>query len=83
MLATEFPGRNPGFCFAENTDDLFVEKSLLLGGVLMWRMKTLLISRYINQRGSWSAHIYYNTLITNPGEPAAGLLKPCAPLKTT
>lgn len=52
MLAAEFPGRNPGFSLAENTDDLFVGKSLLHGDVLMWLMKTLLTSRCINQRGA-------------------------------
>ncbi|PQK69356.1 hypothetical protein CG430_22760, partial [Pantoea ananatis] len=40
------------FCLAENTDDLFVGKSLLHGDVLMWLMKTLLTSRCINQRGA-------------------------------
>ena len=29
VLTTELPGRNPGFRFAENTDDLFVGKTLL------------------------------------------------------
>jgi mannose-6-phosphate isomerase len=43
MLAAEFPGRNPGFCLTENTDDLFIGKSLLHGDVLMWLMNTLLI----------------------------------------
>ncbi|HBZ0718289.1 TPA: hypothetical protein MJB92_14395 [Klebsiella pneumoniae] len=56
MLAAEFPGRNPGFCLAENTDDLFVGKSLLHGDVLMWLMKTLLTSRRINQRGAGQGH---------------------------
>ncbi|MGP2463862.1 hypothetical protein ACTUSO_23175, partial [Pantoea ananatis] len=36
----------------ENTDDLFVGKTLLHGDVLMWLMKTLLTSRCINQRGA-------------------------------
>ncbi|MFA9179443.1 hypothetical protein ACEPWN_25865, partial [Klebsiella variicola] len=40
------------FSLAENTDDLFVGKSLLHGDVLMWLMKTLLTSRCINQRGA-------------------------------
>ncbi|MBW5979375.1 hypothetical protein CGB80_23280 [Klebsiella sp. 11332] len=44
--------RDPGFSFAEDTDDLFVGKTLLQGGVLMWLMKTLLSSRCINQRGA-------------------------------
>jgi len=35
MLAAEFPGRNSNFGLAENTDDLFVGKSLLNGDVLM------------------------------------------------
>ncbi|WRH23354.1 hypothetical protein GC090_22155 (plasmid) [Pantoea sp. JZ29] len=52
MLTAEFPGRNAGFSLAENTDDLFVGKTLLHGGVLMWLMKTLLASRCINQRGA-------------------------------
>ncbi|MDE8559442.1 hypothetical protein, partial [Pantoea vagans] len=47
-----FTGRNPGFSLAENTDDLFVGKTLLHGDVLMWLMKTLLTSRCINQRGA-------------------------------
>ncbi|AZR66133.1 hypothetical protein ELE18_28130 (plasmid) [Klebsiella quasipneumoniae] len=45
-------GRNAGFGLAENTDDLFVGKTLLHGDVLMWLMKTLLTSRCINQRGA-------------------------------
>ncbi|MFL6613601.1 MAG: hypothetical protein ACJ8LD_07775, partial [Pantoea agglomerans] len=45
-------GRNPGFSLAEDTDDLFVGKTLLHGHVLMWLMKTLLTSRCINQRGA-------------------------------
>ncbi|MGK4414468.1 hypothetical protein ACSMDY_22520, partial [Raoultella ornithinolytica] len=44
--------RNPGFGLSENTDDLFVGKTLLHGVVLMWLMKTLLTSRCINQRGA-------------------------------
>ncbi|WRH11914.1 hypothetical protein GC087_04415 [Pantoea sp. JZ2] len=51
MLTAEFPGRNAGFSLAENTDDLFVGKTLLHGNVLMWLMKTLLTSRCVNQRG--------------------------------
>ena len=47
-----YPGRNPGFSFAEDTDDLFVGKTLLHGDVLMWLMKTLLTSGCINQRGA-------------------------------
>ena len=52
MLAAEFTGRNSGFRFEENTDDLFVGKTLLHGDALMWLMKTLLISWCINQRGA-------------------------------
>ena len=52
MLAAEFTGGYPSFGFAENTDDLFVGKTLLRGDVLMWLMKTLLTSRCINQRGA-------------------------------
>lgn len=51
MLTAEFTGRNPGFGLAEDTDDLFVRKTLLHGNVLMWLMKTLLTAVYINQRG--------------------------------
>ncbi|KAA1860541.1 hypothetical protein EA184_23020, partial [Escherichia coli] len=36
----------------ENTDDLFVGKTLLHGDVLMWLMKTLLTSGCTNQRGA-------------------------------
>ena len=52
MLTAELTGRNAGFGLAENTDDLFVGKTLLHGDVLMWLMKTLLTSRCINQRGA-------------------------------
>lgn len=45
-------GRNPSFSFAEDTDDLFVGKTLLHRDVLMWLKKTLLTSRFINQRGA-------------------------------
>ncbi|WP_251276640.1 hypothetical protein, partial [Enterobacter hormaechei] len=40
------------FGFAENTDDLFIGKTLLHGDVLMWLMKTLLTSGCTNQRGA-------------------------------
>ncbi|MCF7065877.1 hypothetical protein L4N02_28920, partial [Klebsiella variicola] len=40
------------FSLAEDSDDLFVGKTLLHGDVLMWLMKTLLTSRCINQRGA-------------------------------
>ncbi|ASM19914.1 hypothetical protein BVG90_21655 [Serratia marcescens] len=52
MLTAELTGRNPGFSLAENTDDLFVGKTLLHGDVLMWLMKTLLTSGCVNQRGA-------------------------------
>lgn len=52
MLAAELTGKNPGFSLAEDTDDLFVGKTLLHGDVLMWLMKTLLTSVCINQRGA-------------------------------
>ncbi|WP_218569132.1 hypothetical protein, partial [Klebsiella quasipneumoniae] len=42
----------------ENTDDLFVGKTLLHGDVLMWLMKTLLTSRCINQRGAGQYHAF-------------------------
>lgn len=45
-------GKNPGFSLAEDTDDLFVGKTLLHGDVLMWLMKTLLTSVCINQLGA-------------------------------
>ncbi|RRZ78510.1 hypothetical protein EGK26_09815, partial [Klebsiella pneumoniae] len=48
----EFTGGYPSFGFAENTDDLFVGKTLLHGDVLMWLMKTLLTSGCTNQRGA-------------------------------
>jgi hypothetical protein len=35
MLAAESPSRNPGFGLAEDTDDLFVGKSLLHRDVLV------------------------------------------------
>ncbi|WP_406943747.1 hypothetical protein, partial [Citrobacter freundii] len=48
------------FGFAENTDDLFVGKTLLHGDVLMWLMKTLLTSGCTNQRGAGQSqyHIF-------------------------
>nr|AXV47153.1 hypothetical protein [Klebsiella pneumoniae] len=52
MLAAEFTGGYPSFGFAEDTDDLFVGKTLLHGDVLMWLMKTLLTSGCTNQRGA-------------------------------
>ena len=55
MLASEFTGRYPGFSLAENTDDLFVGKTLLHGDVLTLQMKTLLTSGCTNQRGAGQA----------------------------
>jgi hypothetical protein len=52
VLTAEFTGRHPGFSLAEDTDDLFVGKTLLHGDVLMWLMKTLLRTVCINQRGA-------------------------------
>ncbi|MDC7860792.1 hypothetical protein SZ66_20580 [Pantoea ananatis] len=52
MLTAELTGRNSGFRFAKNTDDLFVGRTLLHGDVLMWLMKILLTSGCINQRGA-------------------------------
>lgn len=51
MLTAELTDRNPGVSFAEDTDDLFVGKTLLHGDVLMWLMKTLRTLWCINQRG--------------------------------
>ncbi|RLL08903.1 hypothetical protein D9K77_27765, partial [Klebsiella pneumoniae] len=53
------------FGFAENTDDLFVGKTLLHGDVLMWLMKTLLTSGCTNQRGAGqlqSRHLLHRSL---------------------
>ncbi|HHZ6276367.1 TPA: hypothetical protein ACWK6B_004258, partial [Escherichia coli] len=50
-------GGYPSFGFAENTDDLFVGKTLLHGDVLMWLMKTLLTSGCTNQRGAGQQHL--------------------------
>ncbi|MGI6905148.1 hypothetical protein ACRCLY_20285, partial [Leclercia adecarboxylata] len=47
------------FGFAENTDDLFVGKTLLHGDVLMWLMKTLLTSGCTNQRGAGQMGVSY------------------------
>jgi hypothetical protein len=52
MLAAEFPGRNPGFGLAEDTDDLFVGKTLLRGDALTLLMKALLTSWCVNQHGA-------------------------------
>ncbi|OEG80282.1 hypothetical protein AN689_0224595, partial [Enterobacter asburiae] len=60
------------FGFAENTDDLFVGKTLLHGDVLMWLMKTLLTSGCTNQRGAGQIQLLLLlsqallNLLTNP-----------------
>ncbi|CAM7773265.1 hypothetical protein CIPOMM221M3_26055 [Citrobacter portucalensis] len=69
MLAAEFTGGYPSFGFAENTDDLFVGKTLLHGDVLMWLMKTLLTSGCTNQRGAGQAMSYVEI------KPAAKVMK--------
>ncbi|VUS73333.1 hypothetical protein SB6421_03245 [Klebsiella huaxiensis] len=63
MLAAEFTGGYPSFGFAENTDDLFVGKTLLHGDVLMWLMKTLLTSGCTNQRGAGHSYCTYLFII--------------------
>ncbi|WP_087794259.1 hypothetical protein, partial [Klebsiella pneumoniae] len=60
----EFTGGYPSFGFAENTDDLFVGKTLLHGDVLMWLMKTLLTSGCTNQRGA--GHLPEKVRVTGP-----------------
>lgn len=45
-------GQKPRLQLQEDTDDLFVRKTLLRGDVLMWLMKKLLTSHCINQRGA-------------------------------
>jgi hypothetical protein len=35
VLTAELSGRNSGFSLAKNTDDLFIEKTLLHGDALM------------------------------------------------
>ncbi|WP_431002136.1 hypothetical protein, partial [Klebsiella pneumoniae] len=52
------------FGFAENTDDLFVGKTLLHGDVLMWLMKTLLTSGCTNQRGAGHSNFNSFSLLT-------------------
>ncbi|QSG95512.1 SDR family oxidoreductase [Enterobacter hormaechei] len=65
MLAAEFTGGYPSFGFAENTDDLFVGKTLLHGDVLMWLMKTLLTSGCTNQRGAGQDIAFNNAGVQN------------------
>ncbi|TYR88557.1 hypothetical protein FZC73_23540, partial [Enterobacter hormaechei] len=60
------------FGFAENTDDLFVGKTLLHGDVLMWLMKTLLTSGCTNQRGA--GHPFFIVLFYRFYTPLAGTL---------
>ncbi|KAA1861494.1 hypothetical protein EA184_19920, partial [Escherichia coli] len=56
--------------FAENTDDLFVGKTLLHGDVLMWLMKTLLTSGCTNQRGAGQNDIGFNHIYRRKLRPA-------------
>ncbi|QCW52943.1 hypothetical protein FGF61_01535 (plasmid) [Citrobacter freundii] len=72
MLTAELAGRNSGFRFAENTDDLFVGKTLLHGDVLMWLMKTLLTSGCINQRGAGQ----YCPVASNPSFHTSPAVEP-------
>ncbi|MBY7200147.1 hypothetical protein, partial [Enterobacter hormaechei] len=53
------------FGFAENTDDLFVGKTLLHGDVLMWLMKTLLTSGCTNQRGAGHPRDMFGSATSN------------------
>ncbi|CAI1979901.1 Uncharacterised protein [Serratia proteamaculans] len=41
MLTAKLPGKNTGLSLTENTDDLFIKKTLLYGGLLIRLMKTL------------------------------------------
>ncbi|ARE49817.1 hypothetical protein B6N50_08945 [Escherichia coli C] len=72
MLAAEFTGGYPSFGFAENTDDLFVGKTLLHGDVLMWLMKTLLTSGCTNQRGAGQSRAYKPYLLHQPDRQTYG-----------
>ncbi|MCE0433735.1 hypothetical protein LVW28_26575, partial [Klebsiella pneumoniae] len=63
------------FGLSENTDDLFVGKTLLHGVVLMWLMKTLLTSRCINQRGAGQGMFRYLMNCISEGGPKAEMLK--------
>ncbi|WP_414456445.1 hypothetical protein, partial [Enterobacter hormaechei] len=66
--------------FAENTDDLFVGKTLLHGDVLMWLMKTLLTSGCTNQRGAGQINRIRTTQRKSPNNlpmgPFADILQP-------
>ncbi|MEV9407330.1 hypothetical protein AB0211_25645, partial [Klebsiella pneumoniae] len=57
------------FGFAENTDDLFVGKTLLHGDVLMWLMKTLLTSGCTNQRGAGQQQSLFPCQVALPLKP--------------
>ncbi|EEW8811712.1 hypothetical protein D5Q65_22640 [Escherichia coli] len=72
MLAAEFTGGYPSFGFAENTDDLFVGKTLLRGDVLMWLMKTLLTSGCTNQRGAGHSQLNNTSPSIRPSVYAYG-----------
>lgn len=52
MLTAKLPGKNTGLSLTENTDDLFIKKTLLYGGLLIRLMKTL--HRGIQSAGSRS-----------------------------
>ncbi|RWT27641.1 hypothetical protein DN460_13680, partial [Enterobacter cloacae] len=75
------------FGFAENTDDLFVGKTLLHGDVLMWLMKTLLTSGCTNQRGAGHSHLLggedsSTVKVFFEREPVKrGLMPPCSVLE--
>ncbi|PXB41721.1 hypothetical protein DL189_09005, partial [Enterobacter hormaechei] len=64
------------FGFAENTDDLFVGKTLLHGDVLMWLMKTLLTSGCTNQRGAghFNSQTFKRKIDSCHSEMSSGLL---------
>ncbi|MCU3473853.1 hypothetical protein N8Y79_25810, partial [Enterobacter hormaechei subsp. steigerwaltii] len=70
------------FGFAENTDDLFVGKTLLHGDVLMWLMKTLLTSGCTNQRGAGQMNTVNGLILLKlwtmplPSETTSMLLNP-------
>ncbi|EAZ5201917.1 hypothetical protein A0244_24675 [Salmonella enterica subsp. enterica serovar Derby] len=74
MLAAEFTGGYPSFGFAENTDDLFIGKTLLHGDVLMWLMKTLLTSGCTNQRGAGHYCLNLNSLVSWTHQKSIGCL---------
>ncbi|KAB0981251.1 hypothetical protein FZI20_22905, partial [Cronobacter sakazakii] len=58
--------------FAENTDDLFVGKTLLHGDVLMWLMKTLLTSGCTNQRGAGQSNYVWQNGVKSTSKTISG-----------